>query len=161
MYNYLKVPSSFRLHPNNEKYYDMNALKISLSFNIFFSNFHCLLLVQLFHHQSSVFGYQFESNHQFCEHFQLSATSVHQVHRFHVLAFAPASITARSPAYNRTHGYHLLCTLSWHLEYGCVSYTPLPSPGLSMQLQVGLISCAAVTRGKKPLPLLVEYIESR
>ena len=34
-------------------------------------------------------------------------------------------------------------------------------PGLSMQLQVGLISCAAVTRGKKPLPLLVEYIESR
>ena len=35
------------------------------------------------------------------------------------------------------------------------------SPGLRMQLQVGLISCAAVTRGKKPLPLLVEYIESR
>ena len=35
------------------------------------------------------------------------------------------------------------------------------SPGLCMQLQVGLISCAAVTRGKKPLPLLVEYIESR
>ena len=27
-----------------------------------------------------------------------------------------------------------------------------------MQLQVGLISRAAVTRGKKPLPLLVEYI---
>ena len=35
------------------------------------------------------------------------------------------------------------------------------SPGLRMHLQVGLISCAAVTRGKKPLPLLVEYIESR
>ena len=35
------------------------------------------------------------------------------------------------------------------------------SPGLRMQLQVGLISCAAVTRGKMPLPLLVEYIESR
>ena len=48
-----------------------------------------------------------------------------------------------------------------NLNHGCVSYTPLPSPGLSMQLQVGLISCAAVTRGKKPLPLLVEYIESR
>ena len=46
-------------------------------------------------------------------------------------------------------------------DHGCVSYTPLPSPGLRMQLQVGLISCAAVTRGKKPLPLLVEYIESR
>ena len=45
--------------------------------------------------------------------------------------------------------------------HGCVSYTPLPSPGLSMQLQVGLILCAAVTRGKKPLSLLVEYIESR
>ena len=43
--------------------------------------------------------------------------------------------------------------------HGCVSYT-LPSPRLSMQLQVGLISCAAVTKGKKPLPLLVEYIES-
>ena len=42
-----------------------------------------------------------------------------------------------------------------------VYHTPLPSPGLHMQLQVGLISCAAVTRGKKPLPLLVEYIESR
>ena len=42
-----------------------------------------------------------------------------------------------------------------------VYHTPLPSPGLRMQLQVGLISCAAVTRGKKPLPLLVEYIESR
>ena len=35
------------------------------------------------------------------------------------------------------------------------------SPGLRMQLQVGLISCTAVTMGKKPLPLLVEYIESR
>ena len=34
-------------------------------------------------------------------------------------------------------------------------------PGLRMQLQGGLISCAAVTRDKKPLPLLVEYIESR
>ena len=47
------------------------------------------------------------------------------------------------------------------VTHGCVSYTPLPSPGLHMQLQVGLISCAAVIRGKKPLPLLVKYIESR
>ena len=53
---------------------------------------------------------------------------------------------------------HVLNVLNWF--HGCVSYT-LRSPGLRMQLQVGLISFTAVTRGKMPLPLLVEYIESR
>ena len=51
-----------------------------------------------------MFGYRFESSHQFCEHFHPSATSVHQVDSFHVRAFAPASIIVRSQACNRTQG---------------------------------------------------------
>ena len=47
----------------------------------------------------------------------------------------------------------------WSEPRMCIIHSS--SPGLRMQLQVGLISCTAVTRGKKPLPLLVEYIESR
>ena len=52
------------------------------------------------------------------------------------------------------------CQVNVYSDHGCV-YITTTTPGLRMQLQVGLISCAAVTRGKKPLPLLVKYIESR
>ena len=52
-------------------------------------------------------------------------------------------------------------TSGWFRPWTRMCIIHSSSPGLSMQLQVGLISCAAVTRGKKPLPLLVKYIESR
>ena len=41
---------------------------------------------------------------------------------------------------------HIMLVSALHTD---VYHTPLPFPGLRMQLQVGLISCAAVTRGQK------------
>ena len=55
----------------------------------------------------------------------------------------------------------ILCRVTDNMCYTRMCIIHSSSPVLRMQLQVGLISCAAVTRGKKPLPLLVEYIESR